>query len=240
MYAEDQLLPLAGLQHLVFCERQFALMTIEGIWADNLFTVEGTHLHEASHDDDTEQRDGVRIARGLRLRSPRLGLTGVADVVEFHPEPSHGGEGVRLPGHRGLWRPYPVEYKHGKPKTDHSDEVQLCAQAICLEEMFAEKGAPVLIAEGAFFYGRPRRRTAVELTTALRQETETLAVRLHELFDSRTTPPAVYKPECRSCSLFDECRPKTTSRKKSAASYIVASFSASIELTPVSLPEDDG
>jgi len=102
MYAEDELLPVAALNQLAYCERRCALMTIEGIWADNLFTVEGTHLHEAAHEDDTEQRDGVRIARGLRLRSLRLGLTGVADVVEFHPVPPESEGGIRLAGHRGL------------------------------------------------------------------------------------------------------------------------------------------
>jgi len=127
-YAEDDLLPLSGLQHLVFCERQWALIHIEQMWSENRLTAEGRALHDRAHDAGSESRPGLRIARGLRLRSLRLGLSGQADVVEFRAAPS----GVSLPAENGLWQPFPVEYKRGRPKPDHCDHVQLCAQALCL------------------------------------------------------------------------------------------------------------
>lgn len=142
-FLEDDLLPLSGLQHLAFCERQWALIHIEQSWAENRLTAQGRVLHNRAHDGPPESRPGLRIARGLRLRSLRLGLSGQADVVEFYPAP----DGIALPGETGLWRPFPVEYKRGRPKAGRCDEVQLCAQALCLEEMFARP-----IPSGALFY----------------------------------------------------------------------------------------
>src|SRR6266567_7026185 len=134
MYDEEDLLPLSALQHLVFCERQCALIHIEGVWADNALTVEGSHLHDRVDEmgPRIESRGDLRIARGVALRSLRLGLSGRADVIEFH-RVTEGG--VELAGVSGLWRPFPVEYKRGRPKRDRCDEVQVCAQARCLEEM---------------------------------------------------------------------------------------------------------
>src|SRR6266542_4457015 len=145
MYAEDDLLPLSALQHLIFCERQCALIHIEQIWADNVLTVEGTFLHERTDSAAMESRASVRIARGLALHSLRLGLSGKADVVEFH-RAGDDRPGTTLPGVSGRWVPVPVEYKRGKPKQDDSDRVQLCAQAVCLEEMLA-----VSVPSGALF-----------------------------------------------------------------------------------------
>ncbi len=152
MYTEDDLIPISALQHLVFCARQAALIHIEGLWEENVLTIEGEQLHERAHDQESETTGDTRTVRGLRIRSLRLGLIGVADVVEFRRTEAPG-KGAVLNGLPGLWQPYIIEYKHGKPKIDRSDEVQLCAQAMCLEEMLG-----VSIEESAFFYGKPRRR----------------------------------------------------------------------------------
>ncbi len=153
----------------------------------------------------------LRIVRGLRLRSLRLGLTGVADVVEFHANP----DGAAVPGLRGRWMPFPVEYKRGRPKADGCDDVQLCAQTICLEEML-----DIVISEGALFYGQPRRRHPVIFDAALRMRTEELARRAHELIASGKTPPAHYEKKCDACSLLDLCNPQTVASGKSARRYL--------------------
>jgi len=199
MYSEDDLLPLSGLQHLVFCERQWGLIHIEQIWSENRLTAEGRELHDRAHEAGSESRPGLRVARGLRMRSLRLGVSGQADVVEFRASPA----GVPLPGEDGLWLPFPVEYKRGRPKPDHCDVVQLCAQALCLEEMFR-----ATVPAGALFYGAPRRRQDVDFSPALRAETEALAARMHELYRACATPRAVYSPKCEKCSLLGRCMPK--------------------------------
>jgi CRISPR-associated exonuclease Cas4 len=211
MYSEDDLIPISALQHLSFCERQWGLIHLEQVWTENQFTAEGRSLHEKTHDAGVENRPGVRIVRGLRLQSLRLGLVGQADVVEFVSAEA----GVPLEGLDGLWRPFPVEYKRGKAKSDNCDRVQLCAQAMCLEEMLATK-----IECGALFYGRPRRREQVTFNPALRAETEALAKRLHDLFEARRTPRAKYGPKCRSCSLLNVCMPKVTGINKDIAHYL--------------------
>ncbi len=201
MYSEDDLLMLSALQHLAFCERQWGLIHLEQQWSENRLTAEGRQLHERAHDGADETRDGVRICRGLRLRSLRLGLIGVADVIEFRPSPA--GPAV----------PYPVEYKHGRPKPGPWDEVQLCAQALCLEEML---NCSVL--EGALFYGQPRRRMDVRFDAQLRAETERLVVRLHELQLAGVTPPPLEIPGCTNCSLRDACLPQMG--KRGASAYV--------------------
>ena len=186
-YSEDDLLPLSALQHLLYCERQCALIHVEQAWSENRFTAEGRLAHDHVHSAGHETRGDVRIARDLSLRSLRLGLIGKADVVEFHGA-----------------TPYPVEHKRGHSKTNRCDEVQVCAQALCLEEML---GKPV--PEGALFYGEARRRTPVVFDPALRTETEDAAARLHRLLETGLTPPAVYdKAKCERCSLLDQCKPK--------------------------------
>lgn len=211
MYSEDELLPISALQHLSFCERQWALIHLEQVWSENVFTAEGRNLHEKTHGAESENRPGLRIVRGLRLHCRRLGLVGQADVVEFH----RAEAGVRLEGAEGLWRPFPVEYKRGKAKPDNCDRVQLCAQAICLEEM-----AGTEIGEGAIFYGRPRRREVVPLGVELRAETESLAARLHELHAGGRTPKAKYGRKCKSCSLLETCMPKITGIRKDVEHYL--------------------
>lgn len=215
MYSEDDLLPLSGLQHLHFCERQWGLIHIEQQWEENRLTAEGRVLHERVHDGGSEGRPGVVIARGLHLYSLRLGLTGQADVVEFQ-EVEAGAEGaMQLPERAGWWRPFPVEYKRGKPKADSCDEVQLCAQAMCLEETFG-----VEIECGALFYGTSRRRTEVRFDGELRRRTEELARRMHELYTAGVTPSAVYAKKCDRCSLYGRCLPRAISKRASVKRYM--------------------
>jgi CRISPR-associated exonuclease Cas4 len=220
MFSEDDLLPLSGLQHLVFCERQWGLIHIEQQWEENRLTSEGRILHERVHDAGTEARPGVVTARGLRLRSFRLGLSGQADVVEFQlAEPGEARPArqsdCQLPDRTGWWRPFPVEYKRGRPKANGCDEVQLCAQALCLEEMLG-----VAIDGGALFYGATRRRKEVPLDARLRTRTEGLAGRMHELYSARVTPPAVYTKKCDRCSLYDRCLPRTASKRGVVKRYL--------------------
>lgn len=211
MFSEDELLPISALQHLVFCPRQCALIHIEQLWSENVFTAEGRGLHEKVHETEAESRPGVRIVRGLRLRSLELGLVGQADVVEFHDD----SDGAAVPGLPGRYRPFPVEYKRGKPKVDVCDEVQLCAQALCLEEMLSTS-----IATGALFYGRPRRRKEVELNDVLRQQTRDTAAQLHQLLRNGQTPTATYAKKCESCSLLERCLPQITGIKKNIRHYL--------------------
>jgi CRISPR-associated exonuclease Cas4 len=201
MYSESDLLLLSALQHLAFCERQCCLIHIEQAWAENRFTAEGRILHERVHGQETESRGDVLIVRGLKLRSLLLGLSGVADIVEFHRSDS---DGIALQGKKGLWQPFPVEYKRGKPKKDSCDEVQLCAQAMCLEEML---GAD--IENGALYYGAQHKRHEVEMGDGLRMETMSLAKRLHALIAAGKTPPPVHEKKCESCSMSDICMPQS-------------------------------
>lgn len=196
--------PLSALQHLVFCERQCALIHVEGLWVENPLTAEGRALHEATDSGLPESRGDVRIARSLPLRSHRLGLVGKADVVELHRT---GDDGARLPGLPGRWRPFPVEYKRGRPKSHDADRVQLCAQALCLEEMLG-----VVVPRGALFYGKTRRREEVAFDAELRETTERAAAQVHELLASGVTPPAVLEPKCKRCSLRPLCRPDAAGR----------------------------
>lgn len=215
MYTEDELLPISALQHLEFCSRQCALIHLEDVWAENRLTAEGRNMHERTHESHSDSRPGVRIARSLRLHSFRLGLSGQADVVEFHKMAAECEGGISLAGASGRWQPVPVEYKRGKPKTSHCDIIQLCAQALCLEEMLA-----VRIEKGALFYGQPRRRQEVIFDDELRMETETLAVQLHELVRAAVTPKVLYAPKCDNCSLIEVCMPKVTGVRKNIERYL--------------------
>ncbi len=201
MFPEDDLLPVSALQHLLFCERQCALIHLEQIWVENPLTVEGRHLHEQADSGFRESRGDLRIARGLPLRSLRLGLSGRADVVEFHRVPD-GAPGASLPGVAGSWQPFPVEYKRGKPKSHRADEVQLCAQGLCLEEMLGSA-----VPAGALFYGQTRHRTDITFDAELRRLTEETAVRLHQMIASGMTPKPVREPKCDRCSLLEVCMP---------------------------------
>ncbi|MCD6305032.1 MAG: CRISPR-associated protein Cas4 [Deltaproteobacteria bacterium] len=206
-YTEDDLLPLSGLQHLAFCERQCALIHIEQAWAENLYTAEGRILHERAHNPDQISRRGIRVEYGMPLRSLRLGLIGKADVVEFHRSSAATGE---------KWVPFPVEYKRGRPKKADVDRIQLCAQAICLEEMLG-----VDVPAGALFYGKTRHRKDVIFKPALRSGTEQTAKRFHALIEAGETPKAVYGKHCDTCSLRDLCLPGTFEKGKSVERYLM-------------------
>jgi CRISPR-associated exonuclease Cas4 len=219
-FSESDLLPLSALQHLLFCERQCALIHIEGLWAENRLTAEGRHLHTKVHEGPGESRGDLRIARGVPLRSYRLGLSGIADAVEFHrPTKDEPVEGTTRAVDPVCLRPFPVEYKRGRPKRHRADEVQLCAQALCLEEMLHTH-----VPAGALFYGKTRRRTDVGFDRDLRELTVTAAARLHEMIRSGVTPRAVREPKCKSCSLLDLCLPDAMARGRSAARYLERSL----------------
>jgi len=203
MFTEDDFIPLSALQHMAFCPRQCALIHVEQVWSENRLTAEGRLMHERAHEEGGESRGDVRIARAVMLRSFRLGLVGMADVVEFHRSRD------------GSWLPFPVEYKHGKPKSDNCDKVQLCAQAMCLEEMLE-----VEIPGGALFYGKTRRRLDVAFDKALRQDTETVARQAHELIAAGRTPPPIYGKHCESCSLLEGCLPKKMQKKRPVKAYL--------------------
>ena len=209
MYTDDELVMISALQHYVFCKRQCALIHIEQAWAENRLTAEGRILHDRVDQPKTENRRELRTATAVRIRSTRLGLTGVMDMLEFHRvEQQQDAEGrkvaIRLAHTSGLWVPFPVEYKRGKPKEHRADEVQLCAQAMCLEEMLG-----VSIDQGALFYGQTRRRMEVLFDNDLRNYTQQTADAIHKLLACGETPAAVYSPKCKSCSLLEICQPQT-------------------------------
>lgn len=218
LFKEEDLLPLSAIQHLLFCERQCAFNLIEQIWSESLLTAQGRSEHRKVDSGIEESRADLRILRGLALRSQLLGLSGKTDVVELRtPEP--GARGTFLPGIVGEWVLFPIEYKHGRPKNNFCDQAQLCAQAICLEEMLG-----ATINSGALFYQAIRRRQPVEFDLELRMLTEKAAVRLHELFSSGLTPPAVNDKRCKNCSIKHLCLPDRTDGRHSASKYIQASI----------------
>ena len=234
MFTEDDLLPLSALQHLLFCERQCALIHLEQIWVENPLTLEGKHLHERVDSGQGESRGDFHVSRGLPLRSFRLGLSGKSDAVEWRratPDSSRNATGAELPGLTGLWLPFPVEYKRGKPKSHRADEVQLCAQALCLEEML---GVPV--PSGALFYARTRRRMEVAFDPELRRLTEETAGRLQQLIASGTTPAPVREPKCDQCSLLEVCMPAAPAR--SARSYLANAWRPTADVPSDSTPPE--
>lgn len=197
LYDEDDLAMLSALQHYLFCPRRCALVYIEQQWQENLFTAEGRLLHERVHTSGRESRRNLRVEFDVPIRSLRLGIIGRADIVEFHRQED------------GRWQPLPVEYKRGRAKKDDTDRVQLCAQALCLEEMLG-----CSIPEGALYYGMKKRRTPVVFDAALREKTSNTAQLLHALLSAGLTPPPNYSKRCESCSLLSLCLPKVTARKR--------------------------
>lgn len=204
-FEEEDWLQLAGLQHFAFCRRQWALIHMENQWAENYRTMDGHIMHEHVHDQAfRESRGDLLIVRGLAIHSAELGVSGQCDAVEFYRDPS----GVPLREREGLWRPYPVEYKRGKPKEHSADELQLCAQAMCLEEMLC-----CVVPEGALYYGEPRRRTVVPFTSELRQQVQSSLEEMHQLYQRRYTPKVKPSKACNACSLKELCLPKLMNRK---------------------------
>lgn len=210
-YKEEDFLQISGLQHFSFCRRQWALIHVENLWAENLRTVEGNILHERAHDALCKERRGdVLVTRNMRVFSPALGISGACDVVEFRCSPG----GVSLYGQEGCYQPYPVEYKHGAPRQDHANELQLCAQAMCLEEMLCCE-----IPEGALYFGQTRHRERIILTEELRQEVRADLEEMHRLYQRQYTPKVKPSKSCNACSLKEMCVPKLM-RKKSVGSYL--------------------
>lgn len=211
--SEDDYRQLSELQHFAFCRRQWALIHLEQQWAENARTVDGALLHGRAHaEQPVETRGDLLIARSLRVVSHRLRAVGICDVVEFH----RSAGGVVLHGREALWQPYPVEYKRGKPKPFDADELQLCGQAMCLEEMLCCE-----IAEGSLYYGEPHQRTAVSFTPELRARVAALLAEMEQLAARGHTPRATPNKKCRACSLKDLCLPQLE-QTPGAAAYLSA------------------
>lgn len=210
-YEDDELLMLSGLQHFAFCRRQWALIHIEQQWAENFRTTDGKLMHKRAHDvGSAELRGDILTVRGVYLRSRKLGISGQCDVVEFHRSP----DGVPLSGREGTWLPYPVEYKRGAPKMNNADALQLCAQAMCLEEMLCCD-----IPDGALFYGETRRRQRVEFTPELRGEVVSLLSQMHDLYRRGSTPKVKPTKGCSACSLKELCLP-TLMKRQDVGNYM--------------------
>lgn len=215
MYSEDDMLMLSGIQHFRFCPRQWALIHIEQQWEDNRLTIEGHILHKHVDDPFYRQKCGELITlRSVDIASRELGLYGISDAIELHPSSSEENT-IRHPKYPGLWKPVIVEYKHGKPKWNEVDEVQLAAQTMCLEEMYS-----IHIYQGIFFYGELRHRVTVEISDRLRDIVRQCASDMHELFRTSGIPRAVYSRHCGKCSMKDICMPETVSNCTSVRTYL--------------------
>lgn len=211
MYTEDDYLMLSGLQHFTFCRRQWALIHVEHLWEENLRTVEGNLMHETAHDTTfRESRGDLYILRGVSIHSASLGVAGKCDVLEYR----RSDTGISLTGKDGLWQPYPVEYKKGASKENSADRLQLCGQAMCLEEMLCCK-----IPEGALFYGETRRREIVEFTEEMRNSVKDYLLEMHEYAKRGYTPKVKPTKSCNACSLKELCLPRLL-RQNSVKKYI--------------------
>ncbi len=202
MYSDDDLLHIRGLQQILYCKRRCALLFLEQLWADNFFTAKGIVMHDKAHENKYEYKKGVIIERDVYLKSYALGLVGKSDVIEFHKSEN------------GLI-PFPVEYKSGKAKNDNTDKVQLCAQALCLEEMLN-----ISIFKGALYYGKTHNRLEVDFDKSLRDETISLSKEFHDLMESKITPKAEYSKKCDNCSFKELCLPEIFGKKRSVKEYL--------------------
>ena len=210
-YQEEDYMMISGIQHFSFCRRQWALIHVEQQWKDNLRTTEGNLMHERAHDGQIREKRGDTISmRGLRVSSPTLGISGICDVVEF----VRSTEGAILAGEEGYWSVYPIEYKRGSQKVENADRLQLCAQAMCLEEMMGCR-----IEEAALFYGETRRRECVVLDENLRTEVREMLQEMRNYYSRGYTPKAKTGKHCNACSLKELCLPRICKRV-SVAEYI--------------------
>lgn len=210
MYSEEDFLMISGIQHFAFCRRQWALIHLECQWQENLCTVEGEIIHEKCHDESfTEKRCDLLVSRGMRIFSAEIGAIGQCDVVEF----LQGSQGTHLFGREGLWQVTPIEYKRGKPKSDDIDILQLCTQALCLEEMLCCE-----ITRGYLYYDEIHRRDEIAFTPELQKRVRILFKEMHEAYRRGTTPKSKPSKKCQSCSLKELCLPKLC-RNVSVASY---------------------
>lgn len=211
MYSEDQYLQLSGVQHFQFCPRQWALIHIEMSWADNYLTTAGDIMHKRAHDETLfEKRGNTLIAHGIRVSSSLLGIVGQCDIVEFHKN----SDGITLKKYPGLWNVCPVEYKHGKEKIGDEDRLQLCAQAICLEEILLTN-----VSYGFLYYGQDKQREKVEFTDALKDKLKEVCLQMHIAYSKGITPKAQISKKCNSCSLKEICLPQLC-KKRNVTQYI--------------------
>ena len=214
-YKEEDFLQLSGLQHFKFCRRRWALIHIENQWAENYRTIDGSILHQNAHDSQFRESRGDRvITRGVSIHSSLLGVSGQCDVLEYHREDT----GIPLAGKEGLWQPYPVEYKRGSPREDTGDALQLCGQAMCLEEMLCCD-----IPEGALYYGEIRRRERVAFTEELRGQVRALLEEMHQLYRRGYTPKVKPTKSCNACSLKELCLPRLM-KNRSVSAYLKAAM----------------
>lgn len=210
MYSDEEFLALSGIQHFAFCRRQWALIHMEERWQENYLTASGQVVHQRAHDDAMRERRGsLLVVRGLFVQSCELGLSGICDVVEFREDP----RGVPLAGEKGAWKPIPVEYKRGKSKSDDCDRLQVCAQAMCLEEMLGCD-----IGSGFLFYKQTQSREPVLFTDDLRKAARSAADEMHQLFRRGHVPRVRKTKRCAACSLAEECLPSL--QQRSAREYI--------------------
>lgn len=215
IYAEEDFLQLSGLQHFRFCRRQWALIHIEHQWAENYRTIDGALLHENAHNPQFRESRGDRIiTRGISIHSSTLGVSGQCDVLEYHRSQT----GIPLAGREGLWQPYPVEYKRGSPREDTGDTLQLCGQAMCLEEMLCCD-----IPEGALYYGEIRRRERVVFTPELRGQVRELLTQMHDLYKRGHTPKGKPAKACNACSLKELCLPRLM-KTRPVSAYLKAAM----------------
>lgn len=215
MYEEEEFLSLSGLQHFAFCRRQWALIHIEQAWQENLLTVQGQFLHEKAHEAASEKRGDIIITRSMQVFSHELGIRGVCDIVELHRDDN----GVAIHGRDGKYRPIPIEYKRGKPKEGEEDVLQLCAQAMCLEEMLVCE-----IPQGCLFYGETRRRLPVVFDALLRKRVRENLEEMHGYYRRGYTPKVRPSKACKACSLADLCLPRL-GKAGAASEYLRSAFS---------------
>lgn len=214
-YKEEDFLQLSGLQHFKFCRRRWALIHIENQWAENYRTIDGALMHHNAHDTAFRESRGDRmVTRGVSVYSSQLGVSGQCDVLEYH----RGNVGISLPGKEGLWQPYPVEYKRGSPREDTGDTLQLCGQAMCLEDMLCCD-----IPEGALYYGEIRRRERVAFTEELRSQVRSLLDEMHQLYRRGSTPKVKPTKSCNACSLKELCLPRLM-KNRSVSAYLKAAM----------------
>jgi len=221
-YSDDEMLMLSGIQHYMFCPRQWALIDIEQQWDENRLTIEGDLLHERVDNPFYRQKNGdVITMRRVPIVSYQLGLSGLSDAVELHPSPSESNS-ICHPNYPGWWQPYPVEYKRGKPKYNEMDEVQLAAQVMCLEEMYG-----IHIPQAALYYGETRHHCVIAIHDDLRALVVQCAQAMHEIYQSQITPPAIKKRHCRNCSLVNRCMPELSESQK-ASNYLKTNLYADL------------
>ena len=203
MYQEEEMLMLSGIQHYVFCPRQWALIHLEQLWEENRLTIEGKILHKNADNPFYRQKNGERITlRSVSIASKELGLYGVTDAIELLPT-TDTTNSITHPKYPGHWLPYPVEYKRGHKKQNSCDEIQLAAQVMCLEEMHG-----IIIERAALFYWETRERNEVEITQGLRDLTREAAEDMHRIYSTGITPAVVKKKCCKNCSLLNLCLPE--------------------------------